>query len=259
MYLNPEQIRENGIIMNSYILPAAPPSAKVLGIEVTQFDKVVLSSFMSQSEFFTHRVINEELKPFNYVIDNIGCWKLFNDRDIIRILIVGEEGKSTALKLTKKLCGRYKLGLNQITLNFYDRDFIQDLVNNLSFKQSEPPKPKPILKPKLTYSLHTLGEWRNIGAGATIDLIKISITNADFRYRVYTKGKWLSWTNNGEIAGIPNYPIQGFQFEFKHQKYEFLYCATLLDRTKTKWRNTSMKNPYQKKVINFDFKVQQIN
>lgn len=261
MFLNPTQLYEDGLLINSLTKskPAKDLSAEALKIKVYIFGYVPISPFLSQAEFIVRRIKCKDIREwFTYIVDGISCWRIRRDTKQI-IIGICEGGGAAATKLIQNLCQKYNVPPENVTLTFFNEKFISNLVDYLAFDYIPRPPKELVLPTLLVYTPHIDNKWRvKNNKEGFIDQICLTLTNCKFKYRVYSRKKWLDWHTSGQKTGIPNYPISGFQFEFENPNYKFYYRCKLADGFTTEWRDTSMKNPYQKNIIKFEFKLEQI-
>lgn len=267
MLISPKNFEyQNGLKINNYKLDNSEPM-KPVRIEVFLFEKIKLNSYTSQAEFFCRRALFNEIETPSFFVDRFAAWSLLELKRTIRIIILGEESKTNALKLIKFLCNKYKIPFSQLTLNFFDLDFIKSLLKIEEEKKIDKSSflslinagaPAQEISFKLTFKTYLKGKWQDPIEGEPLELISLKVNQGELKYRVYTRNNWTQWIDqNSQYAGIKGYPIKGFQYIFNHPKYNLSYCCTFINGEESQWQSKMLENPYNRQISNFKFKIEE--
>lgn len=219
------------------------------------------------ANFLARRFILLENNFFNFILDKDECWEIALPVEEIKIGVINKEGLDLLLVLLKYLHFEKKIEISNLQVNFYNKSFFHQLAQLRMIEEEPKDKkdlsstsfesliiPSKIEPPRLICKTLTRGKWQDSNFKEPFTALRIKSSEGKLQYRVYTKGRWLKWCSNFEIAGEEIYLIKGIQIIFSHKFYDLYYRCTLINGEKTLWRSNPLTIPYKKAITGIDFK-----
>lgn len=194
-----------------------------------------------------------------FVVDKYWIWQNMPIDKITTIVLCGKNSFSLGQRLLQFLLNKFKLGIDQVFLNFFENDFIKG-INNITFHKIDYEmffKELNKINPVITTYFYRKGKWEKEGEGP-IEKIKININIGDLKYRVFTRGKWTKWVNNGEEVGIEDYYIKGFQFQYTNKEY-ILYYQYKLNNKYSDFKDICRDKEFKSYIQDLKFELREVD
>lgn len=249
MILSPKAVfKEDDITINQFYYPLKK-EIKPEKIKIFLFDTFKLNSLTSFGEFLCRRMHYKDMPQSTFVVDKFNIWQNCPLNKDTSIVLCGTESFSMASKFIRFLLSKFKLGIDQVFVNFDNFNFINS-INNTTFT-------------KIKYELF-LEEDEKITPKVTVDLkrkdkfiekVRIKTNIGKLKYRVFVKGQWLNWVDNGEETGIDDYYIKGFQFQYVDDRYTLLYQCKLNGKY-TKYKEICKDKEFKFYIEDLKFKLE---
>lgn len=251
--------RINGLQINEFFITqhneycAAAPLNKVSprSIVIYSFPSVPIKSYISLAEFYSRQVYYNNFKGLipNYIVDNLSVWHLQeNISDKIIIIKCGD-----SIKAENKI---------EILCSWLSKEYnieIEKAAPRVEFDSVLTEEPIEIIPraASCTFEVYFGSKWQQPIKGQPIRAIKININEGQLYYRTHLiNGGWLDWVGNNEISGRLNSFIDGFQVDYKSDKYQLFYCFSTINSKLISWHSTNIGIPTKQYLDNFDFKIE---
>lgn len=258
MILSPIVTSKEGDIRIKHLCHPLQKEERPIQIKVYCFKDFQLTSFTSFGEFICRRMKLEEMPMSTFVVDKYWIWQNMPIDKITTIVLCGKNSFSLGQRLLQFLLNKFKLGIDQVFLNFFEEDFIKG-INNITFHKIDYEmffKELNKINPVITTHFYRKGKWEKEGEGP-IEKIKININIGDLKYRVFTRGKWTKWVNNGEEVGIEDYYIKGFQFQYTNKEY-ILYYQYKLNNKYSDFKDICRDKEFKSYIQDLKFKLEEV-
>ncbi len=276
MPLQPKKITKFQQIKIKQYYEEEPPYSTVtpLSIYIYKAHPVEFKQNTSLAEVWTRMQIFNKMNGFvaNYYIDKITIWNSCPNISSILKIVICDDNKQTYLNtiyFIKSKMIEYKIPQSRVKIQFKDKDFKELLFALLHDVQIESPplesfiennckpanevKNKNLFYPRVDIKFYSKG--KQVEVNQPFSAIQINTNTGNLIYRVFINNQWTAWTSD-KICGANEHYIQGFQYEYKSDKYKLMYRCNIKGRGWLNWKEQTLSIPYNKDILGIELKIE---